>query len=70
METVQKYLDALVARLPAKVQPFAKALVPTAVAAVAAAADLAVSGVELRQIALVAGGGVTSILTYLVRNVK
>ena len=65
---MQKLLDTLVARLPARAQRWAKALVPLANATAVAAGDLVISGPEWRQLAIEAGGVVTSLLVYQVRN--
>jgi hypothetical protein len=67
--TMVPVLDALVARLPLSLQPYAKALVPAAVAAVAAVSSWLVSGAfDGAELWTALGGAVTSILVYATRN--
>lgn len=62
------FLENVVAKLPKKVQPVAKAFVPTGVAAAVAAQDLAFSAVEVNEIKTLAIGAIASVLTYLIPN--
>jgi hypothetical protein len=61
-------LENLVSRLPVKVQPYAKALVPLAAGFLVAGTDLSISGEEGRALCEVAGATVTSLLVLLVPN--
>ena len=65
---MQKFLDTLVGKLPVKVQPYAKAVVPLAVAAVLVAQDLTVSAAEVNSLAVAAGGVITSLIVLAVPN--
>lgn len=66
---MQVVIEALVARLPARAQRYAKALVPVAVAASVAAERLIVTG-QFDGAALFAaiGGAVTALLVAAVPN--
>lgn len=65
---MSKFLDALVGRLPAPIQPYVKATVPLALAAVLVVQDLTVTAVELNSLAVAAGGAVTSLLVLVFPN--
>lgn len=66
--TSSTFLDAVVARLPVAVQPFAKAFVPVVLAAAAAVTDLAISGAETRQLIELFGGVATGLAVRQVPN--
>lgn len=63
-----KFLTALVAKLPARVQPCAKALVPTALGAAIAIQDLTVTAVEVNEMKVLVGAAVTSLLVAALPN--
>ncbi len=63
------FLENLVAKLPAGVQPYAKALVPVVLAVVAIAVQWADSGTfDTAELYTALGGFVTWLLTYAVPN--
>lgn len=62
------FFDAVVSKLPANLQPYAKALVPLLAGVAAAVADLAVSGEEAHQLYVLAGAAVTALLVLGVPN--
>lgn len=62
-------LYALVAKLPPSLQPYAKALVPVAVAASAAASSYLVTGtLDTGEVVTALSGAVTSLLVLAVPN--
>lgn len=62
-------LYALVAKLPAPLQPYAKALVPVAVASAAAVSSYLVTGTfDTTEIATAVSGAVTSLFVLAVPN--
>lgn len=62
------FLSALVERLPKRLQPVAKMLVPLTLGIATAVTDLSISGEELRVLAELAGTAVTSLLVYSIPN--
>ena len=66
---MSRVLDSLVARLPASVQPYAKACVPVVVAAVALLGDLIATGaVDPSGLRTAAVGAATSLLVLAIPN--
>lgn len=64
-----KFLDNAIRKfIPRPYRRYAKAFVPTIVAAAAAAQDLTVSAVEVHEIKTLAVGAATSLLVGLVSN--
>ena len=63
-----RFLEALVGRLPAKAQPYAKALVPLGVAAAVVFQDLTVNAAEVNSLAVAAGGCLTALLVVAIPN--
>ena len=67
---MQKFLDAVVAKLPVSLQPIAKSLVPVTLAAAVVVQDLVISAEEVAELKVLAAGAVTSIVVYLIRNIS
>ena len=67
---MQGFLEAVVARLPRRLRPIAKALVPLAVAVAIAGQDLVIDAAEVDELKVVAAGAVVALLTYLVPNLN
>jgi hypothetical protein len=65
---MQKFLDALVAKLPARVRPYAKGLIPITLAVVVVLQDLVVSVEEVAELKVLAAGAVASLITIYIRN--
>lgn len=65
-----KFLTAVVGKLPASVQPYAKAFVPFTLAAVVAIQDLTVTVAEVNELKVLAGGLVTSLLVAALPNLN
>lgn len=66
---MQKFLDAVVGKLPVALQPYAKSLVPLALGVVVVAQDLVVSVEEVAELKTLAVSAATSVLVYAVRNI-
>ena len=66
---MNRFLTALVAKLPASLRPYAKALVPLGVGAAAVAQDLVIDAQEVDDLKTLAAAAVVSLLTLAVPNV-
>lgn len=66
---MNKFLTAVVSKLPLSVQPYAKALVPLVLGAFLVAQDLVVSVEEVDTLKTLAGAAVVSLLVLAFPNV-
>jgi hypothetical protein len=66
---MQAFFDAVVSKLPVRLQPYAKSLVPFSVGVVVAAQDFTVSVVEVNELKVLGIGAVTSLLVLFTRNI-
>lgn len=66
---MQKFLDAVVRRLPESLRPYAKALIPLTVGVAVVVQDLVISAAEVAELKTLAITAVTSLLVYATRNI-
>lgn len=65
---MNKFLEAIVSKLPYSLQPYAKALVPLALGAFIVVQDLVISVEEVDELKTLAVAAVVSLLTYSFPN--
>ena len=66
---MNRFLTALVAKLPKRVRPYAKAIVPLGVGAAVIAQDLVIDAQEVNDLKTLVAAAVVSLLTLAVPNV-
>lgn len=66
---MQKFLDAVVGKLPVALQPYAKSLVPFSLGVVIVVQDLTVSAVEVSELKTLGLAAVSSLLVLFTRNI-